>query len=458
MNTDMKSITVICPKCSLTGKIDAAKMPPQGGTLTCPRCKEQFPVAPHVPEQPPESGPLRSECPACGTQHPTAESCTACGLLYGKYRPRPPKTQTAMPPEINNNDFMVSTADIRNAVREGIIETSAAARLIDYLGRFHHGSTEPAPLTPTLEPHKGLNLVMVAYYLGAMLMISACAWFLGDKWKELGSPGIFVTVAIYMLITGRLGFWLRSKGYTVGGGLLVTVAVCLTPLLTYTIEDMTGLWPGKRPGEYKDYYPWINGSWIVMELATISVALLALRWVRFAFLTAPIAFSFWFFSMDVAAIIVGNNSLSWDERKWVSVLVGLMTMAVGYGLDRTLHKPGEPRSEDFAFWCYFFGLLAFWGGLTAMNSGSEVGKLIYCLINLGLIGLAIYLRRSTFLVFGALGVHVYLGHLAYDVFRNTFLFPFALALLGLSLILVTVWAQKRFRHLLVQDSSAHRLA
>jgi hypothetical protein len=44
----------------------------------------------------------------------------------------------------------------------------------------------------------------------------------------------------------------------------------------------------------------------------------------------------------------------------------------------------------------------------------------------------------------------YFGHLAYEVFRNTFLFPFALALLGLSLILVTVWAQKRFRHLLVQ--------
>ena len=44
----------------------------------------------------------------------------------------------------------------------------------------------------------------------------------------------------------------------------------------------------------------------------------------------------------------------------------------------------------------------------------------------------------------------YLGHLAYKVFRDSFLFPFALALLGLSLILVTVWVQKRFRHLLVQ--------
>ena len=38
-----------------------------------------------------------------------------------------------------------------------------------------------------------------------------------------------------------------------------------------------------------------------------------------------------------------------------------------------------------------------------------------------------------------LGVHVYLGHLAYEVSKDSFFFPFALALLGLSLILLTVW-------------------
>jgi hypothetical protein len=38
-----------------------------------------------------------------------------------------------------------------------------------------------------------------------------------------------------------------------------------------------------------------------------------------------------------------------------------------------------------------------------------------------------------------LGVHVYLGHPAYEVYKDSFFFPFALALLGLSLILLTVW-------------------
>jgi hypothetical protein len=276
-----------------------------------------------------------------------------------------------------------------------------------------------------------------------MLMISACAWFLGDKWQALGSPGILATVSVYIVIAAGLGSWLRTKGYVVVGGLLITVAVCLVPLLTYAIEDMAGLWPSEHPGRYANYYPWINGSWIVMELATIAAAAIALLYVRFAFLTAPIAFSFWFLSMDLAALLTKNADLSWEARQWISVIIGLFILIVGFGLEKLFHKPGEPRSEDFAFWCYLFGMFAFWGGLTSMDSDSEISKALYALLNVGFIVLAVVVRRSTFLVFGALGVHIYLGHLAYRVFQDSFFFPFVLALLGLSLILITVLLQRR---------------
>ena len=155
------------------------------------------------------------------------------------------------------------------------------------------------------------------------------------------------------------------------------------------------------------------------------------------------AFSFWFLSMDLAELIFGNSYLDWNSRAWVSVIVGLITLLIGYGLDRTLHRQGESRSEDFAFWCYLFGMLAFWGGLTAMDSGSEIKRIVYAMLNGGLIGLSVKLRRATFLVFGALGVHIYLGHLAYEVFKDSFFFPFVLALLGLSMILLTVYMQSR---------------
>jgi len=179
-----------------------------------------------------------------------------------------------------------------------------------------------------------------------------------------------------------------------------------------------------------------------MELATMAAALFALLRVRFGFLTAPLAFSLWFFSMDVAAWIYGDHDLDWNTRAWLSILVGVPTILIGYVLQRILHKPGEPKSQDFAFWCYFFGLLAFWGGMTALDSDSETGKFIYFLINIGLVAVSLYLRRSVFLVFGALGISMYLGHLAYEVFQDSVLFPFAIALIGLSMIVATVLGQK----------------
>ena len=48
----------------------------------------------------------------------------------------------------------------------------------------------------------------------------------------------------------------------------------------------------------------------------------------------------------------------------------------------------------FAFWLYLLGLLAFSGGLTALDSDSEVAKLAYCLIHLALIALAAWVDRQ----------------------------------------------------------------
>lgn len=338
-------------------------------------------------------------------------------------------------------DLLLTASDILRAADEGVLPRREAERLVEW-GRARRGETKPRV---EAEAQKGLNAVTVAYYFGAMLMISACAWFLGDKWEALGSRGVFVTVLVYMGVSLGLGLWLRTRGYLVGGGLLVTVAVCLVPLLTYTVEEMLGLWPASRPGQYSEFYPRVHGSWIAMELATIGAAALALRFVPFGFLTAPMAWSFWFFSMDVAEWALGSD-LTRQQRCSVSVGVGLLTMLVGYGLELARSREEDvPYSEDFAYWCYLFGLLAFWGGFTAMESGSEFGRILYCLLNVGLILLGVWLRRATFLVFGVLGVHIYLGHLAYEVFKESVLFPFALAVLGLSVILVTVFAQRYVR-------------
>ncbi len=348
---------------------------------------------------------------------------------------------------VPKDEISLSAADIRRAAAEGAISDADSQNLIAWARVQADESGRDAQASAPVEANKGFNLVTVAYYFGAMLMISACAWFLGSKWESLGSPGVLLTGLVYFAIAGIVGWWLRGRGYVVGGGLLITVAVCLVPLITYSVQDILGYWPDARPGEYGDYYPRIHGGWIIMELATMAAALIALLYVRFGFLTAPLAFSLWFFSMDFPAWILGRESPDWNINAWITVGVGAVTILFGYALERTLNTASEQKSQDFAFWCYLFGLMAFWGGLTSMNSDSELNKFIYLLINIGLVAVSLYLKRTVFLVFGALGVHAYLGHLAYRVFQDSFLFPFALALLGLSLILVTVFAQSHVRRI-----------
>jgi hypothetical protein len=190
--------------------------------------------------------------------------------------------------------------------------------------------------------------------------------------------------------------------------------------------------------------PGFRASWIGMELATVAVASAALYFVRFGFLTAPLAFSLWFFSMDLAAYLGGKWWDSFDGRRWVSMGVGLVTLALGFAINGGVTHRARGR-EDYAFWCFLFGMLAFWGALTSMDSDSEMGKLLYAVLNVGFIALAIWSRRVTFLVFGGVGVHAYVGHLAWAVFKDSALFPFALMAVGLSLILSAVAAQKYWR-------------
>ena len=77
-----------------------------------------------------------------------------------------------------------------------------------------------------------------------------------------------------------------------------------------------------------------------------------------------------------------------------------------------------------------------------MGSDSEIAKFFYFVLNIALVGLAAYLRRVVFVVFGGLGVFAYLGDLAFRVFDDLVLFPMVLSLIGAAIVLVGVRLQK----------------
>ncbi|MFM1892210.1 MAG: hypothetical protein RLZ44_1287, partial [Pseudomonadota bacterium] len=156
---------------------------------------------------------------------------------------------------------------------------------------------------------------------------------------------------------------------------------------------------------------------------------------RLPFLVMPIAVTLWYMSMDLTPFLFGNADATWELRKFVSLWVGLLIVLLAFWVDIRARA-----DQDYAFWLYLFGVIAFWGGLSMLHSDSELSKFIYLCINLTMLVVGAMLARRVFVVFGGLGAAGYLGHLAYDVFKDSMLFPFVLTIIGLGIIyLGIVW-------------------
>ena len=306
----------------------------------------------------------------------------------------------------------IDKADLRWTSETGIITPAQADQVWDALKARQKD-------TPRMD------IVHVAYYFGAFIIMSAMGWFMNDAWNRFGGgvlAAIAVLYAAVFLIMGRRLWY--GLGLKVAGGLLFTLAVWMTPLAIFGIEKMLGWWPMEDPGAYRDYYHWIKGGWFFMEIGTILAGLAALRYIRFPFLSFPVAFALWFMSMDIAPLIMGGaEHVTWDTRKLISMGFGFLMLAGAYAVD---HR----TREDFAFWGYLFGMLAFWGGLSLLESDSEWNRFLYGLVNLAFILIAVLFQRKVFIVFGAIGVFGYIGHLAARVFADSLLFPLALCLVG----------------------------
>jgi len=279
------------------------------------------------------------------------------------------------------------------------------------------------------------ELAHISYYLGALLIIGAMGWFITSAWDRLSGSTLTAIAIAYAILFGTVGVRLSAKAATkIPGGLLTTVAVCMTPLAVYGLERTLGWWPATEPGSYTRFHPWINASWVVMELVTVAVAAIALRFIRFPFVTAPAAYALWYLSMDATAWLFGVHWTFRQECR-ISVIFGIAMLVAAYLLD------GMPEL-DFSFWFYLFGLLTFTGGLTLLGGGSQFGKALYCLIHLVMILLSVILQRRAFLVFGAIGVFSYLTAEASSYFRDSLGFTFSLTLIG-SLFIAAGVAYKR---------------
>lgn len=308
------------------------------------------------------------------------------------------------------------------------------------LGLLHYGQIDP--LVHFLEERQKKSASMrfngttVLMYLGGMLAILACSLFSTLAVEKWGMPVLLDMSLIYLLFAITMATWMGQRGQATAAGIFATLAIVLVPLAVFALQHVLGYWADAVNVEhYRDFHRWIDWRWMVMELATLTIAALMLWSFRYSFLVMPIAITLFYMGMDIVPAILAQadsgllSDAGWLLRKKISLVFGLAMLLMALIVDL------RTRSEkDYAFWLYLFGIMTFWGALSALGNGELSGKLIYLLVNLLLILIAAMLSRRVFAVFGGLGLAMVLGDLSWSVFKDSFAFVAVLTLLGLALI------------------------
>lgn len=310
---------------------------------------------------------------------------------------------------------------LKEAIENGLINEQQAERLWEFLNE----RTKDTPSFRTTH---------ILYYLGGLIAIGAMSLFMTLGWERFGGWGLFFIALAY----AGAGLWLTEiflnhKRLPIPAGITATFVVVLIPLAIYGLQAAMGWWAEGRV--YREYHTHIDWRWMIMEFATLAGGAFILWRYRLPFLVMPVAVTLWYMSMDLTPFLFQDEDLTWELRELVSLWFGLLIALLALWVDvRTRHD------KDYAFWLYLFGVIAFWGGLSMMNSDSELNKFIYLCINLAMIAVGAMLSRRVFAVFGGLGAAGYLGHLAYDVFKDSMMFPFVLTVIGLGVIyLGIIW-------------------
>ncbi len=333
-----------------------------------------------------------------------------------------------------NPNSQFSLRDLEAAVSAGVIDSTAFERLRPFLAQ--RGATMPPPATAKTSR---FDLMHVLWYAGALITMSAMGLFSTLAFGAMGGTGLTATGFLYGLGLWYVGHRLwQSEETRTPGGLLIAAAVSMVPLAVFGIQSAANAWAGfEAPGTFQSFYKYIKGGWVPMEVATLVVSVLAARRYPFAFIAFPAAMCLWFLSMDLTAWFADDKHFDYTLRRQVSLVFGMVLFVAVWIYEL------RPRRADYAFWLHLVAAITFWGGLTFQSSSSEVGKFLYCLINVGLIMIAIYMGRRVYAVFGVIGIMTYLGHLAYTVFKDSLLFPFALSAFGLAMVAAGIWLARR---------------
>ncbi|HEX8725150.1 MAG TPA: hypothetical protein VF737_07185 [Gemmatimonadaceae bacterium] len=336
----------------------------------------------------------------------------------------------------DHRDDQLPVSRLEDAVARGIITAEQLRAIRD----MPAGEAAPAERRP--EARRGLNAVTIAYYVGGAAVAFAFGWYIVDRWDKLGAAGVLVVSLLYAGIFALTARYLGRLGYRTAAAVVTLLAVAMAPLVAWALLKVTGLWyePSRTGGAYALLTVDLLESlrWIPLELATALAALVALRRVHFGILALPVAAALPVVAAQAMPLFI-DPEISGDMAPWLNLVSAVVVIACGYWVDQ------HPRDdEDYARWAYLVGLVTLTVGVMGAWQAAGYERHGLPALAAGLFALSLFLRRPTFLVFGAIAFVGYLAYLAFDVFRTALSFPVVLATFGICVIVLTVLVQRRY--------------
>lgn len=298
-------------------------------------------------------------------------------------------------------------------------------------------------LSERVQDTPSFRFTHILYYFGGLVAIGAMSLFLTLGWERFGGWGIFFIALCY----AGAGLWiteylLKRLRLPIPAGIVAAFVVVLAPLAMYGLQAALGWWDDGRhyvdSRGYFDLHGCVDKRWLLMELATLAASIAMLWRYRLPFLTLPVALTLWYLSVDSIPFFLSEPDVRWELRDTVSLWAGLLITVAALLVDVR-----NRNRQDYAFWIYMVGVAAFWGGLSLVHLGNELHNFFYLCVNVFMVIVGAMLARRVFVVFGALGTAGYVGYLAYDVFRDSIVFPFALAAIGFGIIYLGIVWQRR---------------
>ena len=219
-------------------------------------------------------------------------------------------------------------------------------------------------------------------YAGAFVVLFAMASLLVYLSSEHSDGGFFGWALLVWAVIAAVAVGFELAGERVAAGLFAFVSLIAFSVAAGSFEDLIGILDDLGDGPFDGF----RIGLLLLDLVIITVGFILLARFGFPLLVLPVAFIGWFFLVD---LVSGGGT--WSAI--VSIFVGLVFMLVGAAADRT-----------YGFWIHVVAGLAIGGAFLYLWHSATWEWILIGLIALLYFLLAGALDRSSYAVFGAIGL------------------------------------------------------